>query len=148
MTAMKWERTCLLAGFLGAAQRDLSLCIDALASRRGGVLLKHQAVAHRIARVRVRLDTARLVMRRGAAAIDDGVDDLAAAATVKLVVSEAVVDCAHDIVRLLAGSGWQGHPFDASAALVDTIGGLFASGTSEVQLDIIARAAQAEARRQ
>jgi alkylation response protein AidB-like acyl-CoA dehydrogenase len=147
MTAMKWERTCLLAGFLGAAQRDLGACIDALASRRGGILLKHQAVSHRIARARVRLDTARLVMRRGAASIDAGVDDLAAAATVKLVVSEALVDCAHDIVRLLAGSGWMGHPFNAAASLVDSIGGLFASGTSEVQLDIIARAAQAEARR-
>lgn len=147
MTAMKWERTCLLAGFLGAAQNELNSCVEVLASRRNGALLSHQAVAHRLARAKVRLDVARLVMQRGAARIDAGNDDLAAAATVKLVVSEALVEGAHDIVRLLAGAGWQGHPFDTAAALVDSLGGLFASGTSEVQLDIIARSVQAEARR-
>jgi hypothetical protein len=48
----------------------------------------------------------------------------------------------------LAGAGWRGTPFDSGAALVDALGGLFASGTSEIQLDLIARSVLAEARPQ
>jgi alkylation response protein AidB-like acyl-CoA dehydrogenase len=147
MTAMSWERTCLLAGFLGAAEHDLAACVEFLGTRGGGGLLRNQAVAHRLARVRVRLETARLMMRRGASSIDAGNDDQTLAAMVKFVVSEALADCAQDIVRLLAGAGWRGVPFDTGAAMIDALGGLFASGTSEVQLDLIARSVQAEAKR-
>ena len=148
MTAMKWERCGLLAGFLGAAERDLALCIEALAARGDGTPLRHQAVAHRVARIRVRLESARLMLRRAASRIDAGHDDHAASAMAKLVISEALVDCAQDTARLLAGAGWRGSPFDTGAALVDTLGCLFASGTSEIQLDLIARSVFAELRRQ
>jgi alkylation response protein AidB-like acyl-CoA dehydrogenase len=146
MTAMKWERCGLLAGFLGAAERDLASCVKTLAQRGDGVLLRHQAVTHRMARIKVRLETARLMLQRAASSIDAGHDDHAGSAMAKLVISEALVDCAQDTARLLAGSGWRGTPFDTGAALVDALGGLFASGTSEVQLDLIARAVLAEAR--
>jgi alkylation response protein AidB-like acyl-CoA dehydrogenase len=148
MTAMKWERCGLLAGFIGAADRDLGVCADALASRADGALLRHQAVLHRMARMKVRLETARLMLRRAACSIDDGRDDHTASAMAKFVVSEALVDCAQDVARLLAGAGWRGTPFDSGAALVDALGGLFASGTSEIQLDLIARSVLAEARPQ
>ena len=29
-TAMQWERSCLLSGFLGAAERDLEACLSLL----------------------------------------------------------------------------------------------------------------------
>ena len=148
MTAMKWERCGLLAGFLGAAERDLAMTVQVLSARGDGTLLRHQTVTHRIARVKVRLETARLMLRRAASSIDAGHDDHTASAMAKLVVSESLVDCAQDIARLLAGAGWRGTPFDSGAALVDALGGLFASGTSEVQLDLIARGVLSEARRQ
>ena len=66
---------------------------------------------------------------------------------VKLVMSETLVECAQDMAKLLAGSGWKGEPFDTGMALAEVMGGLYASGTSEIQLDIIARSVQAEARR-
>jgi clorobiocin biosynthesis protein CloN3 len=148
MTAMKWERCGLLAGFLGAAERDLAVCVEVLSARADGALLRHQAVSHRMARMKVRLETARLMLRRAASSIDAGHDDHTASAMAKLVVSEALIDCAQDTARLLAGAGWRGVPFDTGAALVDALGGLFASGTSEVQLDLIARSVLSEARRQ
>jgi L-prolyl-PCP dehydrogenase len=148
MTAMKWERCGLLAGFVGAAERDLTHCVDALLSRGDGAALRHQAVMHRMARMKVRLESARLMLRRAACSIDAGHDDHATSAMAKYVVSEALVDCAQDVARLLAGAGWRGTPFDTGAALVDALGGLFASGTSEIQLDLIARSVLAEARSQ
>ena len=66
----------------------------------------------------------------------------------KLAVSEAVVQAAQDGLHMLAGSAWRGEPIDFGAALNDVLGGLFASGTSEVQLDLLARHMLAENREQ
>ena len=62
----------------------------------------------------------------------------------KLALSEAVVDTAEETLKLMAGSAWQGRPIDFGAALHDALGGLFASGTSEIQLDIVARSLSSE----
>ena len=143
MTAMQWERTCLLAGFLGAAEFDLVACTRAL-HERNRHLLQQQAVSHRLARMRVRLDAARLMMQRAACSIDSGREDHVLASMAKLSVSEAVVACANDVARLLAGVGLRGRPLDTAAALVDVLGGLFTSGTNELQLDLVARHLQTE----
>jgi alkylation response protein AidB-like acyl-CoA dehydrogenase len=140
-SAMLWERSCLLAGFLGAAERDLAACVKALRGRRDreGPLLRHQAVSHRLARMKLRLESARLLAYRAACCLDDGRDDYAAAAMAKLAVSEAAVAGAEDCLHLLAGQAWRGDPIDFAAALNDSLGGLFASGTSEIQLELLAR---------
>lgn len=146
-SAMAWERSLLLAGFLGAAAHDLAACTAALAARAGGAPLAHQAVSHRLARMHLRLAAARPLLHAAAAALDDGREDLTAAAMAKLAASEAAHDCALDAARLLAGSGWLGTPFDAAGAVADTLGALAASGTSDIQLDIIARHVIGAARR-
>jgi alkylation response protein AidB-like acyl-CoA dehydrogenase len=145
-TAMQGERTCLLAGFLGAAERDLAICVAAFRARRdnGGSLFRHQAISHRLARLKVKLDSARLLGLASASAIDRGREDAVAAATAKLAISEAVEETAEQLLKLMAGSAWQSMPIDFGEAHDDTVGGLFASGTSEIQLEIIARALASE----
>jgi alkylation response protein AidB-like acyl-CoA dehydrogenase len=148
--AMQWERTCILAGFIGAAERDLAHCVAALQSRSDGQgpLYRHQAVSHRLARMRLTLDSARLMLYRAAWSLDRGGDDFALASMAKLAASEAIVAAANDCLRLMAGSAWTGvAAIDAGGALADTIGTLFASGTTEVHLDIVARQLQMEQRR-
>lgn len=147
-TAMQWERTCLLAGFLGAAERDLAVCVDVFRKRRdsGGALFRHQAISHRLARLKLKLESARLVGLASAAAIDRQRDDGMAAAMAKLAISEAVEEAAEQLLKLMAGSAWQGQPLDFGKALNDTLGGLFASGTSEIQLEVIARALASDPR--
>ena len=144
-TAMQWERSCLLSGFLGAAERDLDACLATLRDRGGrqGSLLRHQAVAHRLARIKLGLDGARLLVYRAANFLDEGHDDHAAAAMAKLAASEAIVAAAEDGLRLIAGLAWRTQPIDYAAALSDSLGGLSASGTSEIQLEIVARSLQA-----
>ena len=114
---------------------------------RRGRELQHQAVTHRLARMHLRLEAARPLLLAAADALDAGREDLTAAAIAKLTASEAAHDCALDCARLLAGAGWLGAPFDAAAAVADTLGALAASGTSDIQLDIIARHVLAAARR-
>jgi isovaleryl-CoA dehydrogenase len=95
----------------------------------------------------LRLEAARPLLRAAAAALDAGLEDLTAAAMAKLAASEAAHECALDAARLLAGSGWLGVPFDAAGAVTDTLGALAASGTSDIQLDIVARHVIAATRR-
>jgi len=145
-TAMQWERTCLLAGFQGAADRDLELCLRALRTRgnHAGSPLRHQAVSHRLARAKLRIESARLLAYRAACYLDEGRDDYVIAAMAKLAVSESVVATAEDGLHLLAGLAWRGEPVDLGAAFNDSLGGLFASGTSEIQLELLARSLQVE----
>ena len=56
---------------------------------------------------------------------------------VKLSVSEALVDCAMDVLRTFAGAAWLDEQGMATA-LRDVVGTLSASGTSDVQLNLIA----------
>jgi alkylation response protein AidB-like acyl-CoA dehydrogenase len=136
---MQWERTCILAGFLGAAERDLDAAVAYLRERRGqkGRLLDHQAVSHRFARLRARIESARWLTYRGAAAIDAGTDPTVWPAMVKLTVSETVVEVATAILQTLAGAGWL-DVNGAATALRDCMGTLSASGTSDAMLNVIA----------
>ncbi len=138
-SSLRWERSCILAGFLGAADRDLAACLAHVKVRRDrrGPLLGHEAVAHRLARMKLRLESARWLVYRAAWSIDRGRGQLLPPALAKLAASECVVANAVDALRILAGPGWLDEA-GAAGALRDVVGTLSASGTSDVQLGVIA----------
>jgi alkylation response protein AidB-like acyl-CoA dehydrogenase len=137
--SMQWERTCILAGFLGAAERDLCAAVEFARGRRDqrGTLFEHQAVSHRLAGLRCRLESARWMLYRGAWAVAHDKDPHLWPAMVKLTVSETVVEIAIEIMRTFAGAGWLDEK-GVATALRDVVGTLSASGTSDVLLNIIA----------
>ena len=141
LAAMQAERTAILAGFLGAAEFDLARCHHYLKNRRQGgdqsSLADHQAVQHKLAEIRCRLETARAMLYRGVWEVSHGRDRIAWPAMVKKTVSEAIHQCAHDIQCLYAGAGWRNLNRSATA-VQDTMAILAASGTTEVQLNTIA----------
>src|SRR5258707_8922356 len=64
--SMQWERACLFAAYIGQMERQLERTV-AYAQERcqfGKALGKHQAVAHRLAAMKVRLEAARLLLYR------------------------------------------------------------------------------------
>ncbi len=136
--SMQWERTCLLAGFLGSARRDLKRCLKYVRGRRdsAGSLFDHQAISHRLARTHCRLEAARQFLYRGALAIDRQEDPLLWPAMVKLFVGDSVVECAEEIMRTYAGAGWLDEG-GAATALKDVAAVMSASGTSDVMLNTI-----------
>jgi len=139
-SAMLYERTGILSGFIGAAERDLADCIEFANSRRSGEgpISRHQAVSHRIARSRLNLDRSRLVLQRAAWAVDSKQRNAQQAVAMAILeVSESLVETAMEMVRIAAGAGWTGQ-LPVVTALHDTLGTLFASGTSEIQLNVIA----------
>jgi len=139
LAAMQTERTAILAGFLGAAERDLSFCVQRMKQRSDhqGQLYGHQAVAHRLARMKTRIESARWMLYRGAWEVDNGRDSTAWPAMTKYTVSETIVECALEVLRTLAGAGWLDE-FGCASALRDVVGTLSASGTSDTQLNTIA----------
>lgn len=140
MHAMLRERVGILAGFLGAAQRDLDTCIEYVNNRRtpDGPLSSYQTLSHRIAMAKIRLERAELMIFRAAWAVDTKQRNMhQIVAMAKYEAGEAVVETAMDIFRITAGAGWLDQ-LGAATALRDSLGTLFASGTPEIQLNTIA----------
>lgn len=137
--SMGWERACLFALFLGLQDRLIEQCIEQARSRRqfGRRIAEFQAVSHRIAEMKLRLEGARLLLYRTCWAMDQGDDFGLFAALSKLAASESALASATDAVRLLGGRAYLAGS-GAEAAVRDALGGTLFSGTSDIQRMLIA----------
>lgn len=137
--AMTFERALVLAFRLGAMQRQLEEATQFVRKRRlgGKPLSDHQAVSHRVARMKRRLETARLTTYRTAWLLDQGQRGQAEAALAKWTLADAAVDNALDAMRLRGGAGYL-ESAGLGAALDDTLGGSIHSGTADVLANIVA----------
>jgi alkylation response protein AidB-like acyl-CoA dehydrogenase len=137
--AMTFERALVLAFRLGALERQLEEAIG-FARRRtlgGFPIAKHQAVSHRIARMRLRVDTARLLVLRAAWLLDRRERALGEAALAKWHLAEVAVENALDAMRLRGGDAFVvGSGLDR--AMAEAIGGTIHSGTADVLASIVA----------
>jgi alkylation response protein AidB-like acyl-CoA dehydrogenase len=138
--SMEWERTCLVAAHLGAMERLLEQAVDYAKTRKsfGQRIGAYQAVSHRIADMKVRLEASRLLTYRTATRLETSKSVGFDAAQTKLFVSEALVQSALDTVRTLGGYGVMAE-YAAERALRDSIAGTLYSGTNDMQRNIIAR---------
>jgi hypothetical protein len=138
--SMNWERVCLFATHVGAMERLLETAIAYARTRQqyGQPIGRFQAVAHRVADMKVRLEAARLLLYRAASMLDRSRTVALDAAVAKLFISESLVQSAHDTVRVLGGYGYTTE-YEVERALRDAVGATLYSGTSDVQRNIIAR---------
>ena len=137
--SMTWERACLFALFLGVQERLVGQCVAHARTRRqfGRRIGEFQAVAHRIADMRLRLESARLLLYRACWALDRDEDTGLFAALAKLATSEAALSTAVDAVQLLGGRGYLTGS-GVEAAVRDALGGTVFSGTSDIQRVLVA----------
>jgi hypothetical protein len=138
--SMEWERSAILANYVGAMQHQLERCIEYARERRqfGKPIGKFQAVAHRIVDMRLRLETSRLLLYRVARMRKAHGRCPMEAALAKLHLSESWVASCLDAVRIHGGYGFMTE-YELERDLRDSVGGLLYSGTSDVQRNIIAR---------
>jgi alkylation response protein AidB-like acyl-CoA dehydrogenase len=139
-TAMDWERALLVAAHVGTIERLLETTVAYARTRRqfGQAIGKFQAVAHRLADMKVQLEAARLLTYRTASRLGTARTISMDAAVNKLFVSESLVRVALDAVQLHGGNGYMVE-YELERALRDAIGSTIYSGTSEMQRNIIAR---------
>ncbi len=137
--SMDWERTFLFALHVGVMERLLEKAVGYAQTRMqfGRPIAKFQAISHKIADMKVRLEAARLLVYRTAWKIGEGKNVSMDAAISKLFASESLVKTALDTVQILGGYGFMTE-YEVERAVRDAVGGTIYSGTSELQRNIIA----------
>ncbi len=144
--ALERERAMIFAGVAGVMDWQLQTVIDYVRRRRSGAghLGEVQAVAHRIADMKLRLDTARLWIRCCAERLDNGRRITLESAATKLYASEAFLQSSLDAAHILGAAGLEG---ELPALVQDAMAGRLLSGSSEIQKNIMAAMLGLAARR-
>jgi alkylation response protein AidB-like acyl-CoA dehydrogenase len=139
-TAMDLERICLGASHIGTMERLLEQTLAYARTRTqfGQPIGKFQAIAHRIADMKVQLEAARLLAYRSAWRLDRMRSVAMDASMTKLLISESLVNAALAAVQIHGGYGFMTE-YEVERALRDAIGSTIYSGTSEMQRNIISR---------
>jgi alkylation response protein AidB-like acyl-CoA dehydrogenase len=139
-SSMQWERSCILAGALGAMQRQLETCVGYARARKqfGQAIGKFQGVAGKVADMYLRLEAARLLIYQAAWLAQQGKPALAEAAAAKLFTSEAWVQSGLDAVQIHGAYGYMKEA-GIERDLRDAVAGTIYSGTSEIQRVVLSR---------
>lgn len=137
--SMTWERGCILANAVGSMQRLLETCIRHANSRKqfGQSIGKFQHVSGKIVDMKVRLETARLLLYQGAWQRSRGKAGFLEAAMTKLHLSDCWIKTCEDALQIHGGSGYTVE-YEIERELRDALGSRLYSGTSEIQRNLIA----------
>jgi hypothetical protein len=137
--ALEYERAFVFAGIVGIMAWQLQEVVRHSRERASaGVHLgRHQAIGHRIADMKLRLDTIDLWLVECARLCDTGQRLTMASAQTKLYAAEAFLQSSLDAVQIMGAAGLE--PGCAMARLVrDALAGRLFSGSSEIQKNLIA----------
>lgn len=139
-TTLEAERGFVFVTQLGMMRRQLDETVaHARARSQGGRPIgAYQAVSHRIADMKLRLETARLHMYKTALHVVRDEPATMAAALSKLVASEAALESSLAATLVHGATGYVSE-HEVERDLRDSVGGLIYSGTSDIQRNIVAR---------
>lgn len=137
--SMDWERSFIFASHVGSMARQLDQCVAYANERRqfDQPIGKFQAISHRIAEMRLRLETSRLLLYKLAWLKQNGQPAAMEAAMAKLHLSESFVQSSLDAIRIHGGRGYLAE-YEVERDLRDSVGGVIYSGTSDIQRNVIA----------
>jgi len=138
--SMGWERACILASHVGAMQRQLETCVEHAKTRQqfGQSIGKFQGVSSMVVDMRLRVETARLLLYRAGWLRSQGEEAIEEVALAKLHLSECFVQSSLQAIQIHGGYGYSTE-FGIERDLRDALGGRLYSGTSEIQREIVAR---------
>ncbi len=140
MQVFDGSRPMVAAFGVGLIQR----CVDeslAYANERmsmGKRLIDHQAVAHKLAEMRIRLEAARLLTYQAAWLLDQGQSNTLQASMAKAYAADAAMWAATETVQIFGGMGYSTE-YPAEKLFRDAKVLQIYEGTSEIQRNIIAR---------
>ena len=138
--SMTWERSCILASTVGTTERLLERSIAHAQERTqfGKPIGSFQQVAHRLVDMKLRLETARLLLYRVGWLLDRGRSVTLESALAKIYLSDCYVRSSLDALRVHGGYGYMSE-YELEREVRDSIGSLLYSGTTEIQYDIAAK---------
>lgn len=138
--AMESERGYIFASQVGRLRRQLEEALTYAKTRKtfGRAIGTFQSVSNRIADMKLRLETTRLLLYKVAWLDKMDLPLSMDAALAKLHLSEMFVESSMDAIRIHGARGYVTQE-EVERDLRDGIGGLIYSGTSDIQRNIVAR---------
>jgi len=135
-----YERLCLSAARTGAATAAFDYALDYAKNREqfGRPIGKFQAIAHKLADMKVMLDLSRMLTYRFAWLLDQGKATRHDAAVVKLYTGESYKSVSDMGLQILGGYGYC-MEYPMQRFFRDSRLAVIGAGTSEIQRNIIAR---------
>ncbi len=141
MQTVEWDRSALLASFIGSGTYLLGRCADYANNRVqfGRPIAKFQAIKHKLANIRIFTEAARSLVYRIAWCKDQGrpLNHLEAAVA-KLFVGDWSLEPTNDAMVLFGGYGYC-HEYDVERIFRDSRLAPIGGGTSEIQKTIISK---------
>lgn len=136
-----WERSVMVASTVGGMQATLDETIRYAKEREqfGRPIAKFQAVQHKIAEMKINLETCRNAVYRAAWLKEIGAEHQVEASIAKTLAGELAVRNALEAVQIHGGYGYL-REFAAERGLRDAKLTSIGGGTTEVQKSIISRA--------
>jgi len=137
--ALELERAFIFAGIIGIMQWQLEQVIQYSRKRlvNGEHLGANQAISHKIAEMKCRIDTSLLWVTECARLKDSGKRISLASAQTKLIASEAFLKSSLDAAHILGANGLLAEN-KMSTLIQDAMASRLFSGSSEIQKNIIA----------
>jgi alkylation response protein AidB-like acyl-CoA dehydrogenase len=138
--SMERERGLILASTVGSMERSLETTLAYVKERQqfGQPIGKFQAVSHRVVDMKLRLETARLLLYHFAWTADRQRTTTLESALVKLHLSESYVQTSLDALQLHGGYGYMTE-YELERQVRDALGSRLYSGTSDIQRNLAAR---------
>ncbi len=139
-STMEWERSFILCSHIGAMERQLEVCVEYARERKqyGKNIGSFQSVSNRIADMKLRMETCRLMLYKCAWLKEQGESAALDSALANLLASESILASSMDAVRTFGGKGYMSE-FGVERDLRDAVGGIIYAGTSDIQRNLIAR---------
>jgi alkylation response protein AidB-like acyl-CoA dehydrogenase len=140
MGGLEFGRIQVAARAVGVARAALEDSLRYAQQREtfGQPIWRHQAVGHRLADMATRVDAARLLTLRAAAALDAGQRSDLEAGMAKLFASEACLEVAADAIKVHGGYGFSAE-FDVERYYRDAPLMVVGEGTNDIQRNVIIR---------
>jgi alkylation response protein AidB-like acyl-CoA dehydrogenase len=138
--AMEWERSFATGIYVGMLERQLDEASAYARQRRafGEPISSFQSVSNKLVEMKLRLETARLLLHRACWLKAEGRPVSTESAMAKLWLSECAVASSLDAIQVHGAYGYMAES-GVERALWDAVGTRIHSGTSEIQRMLIAR---------
>ncbi|MEM9888637.1 MAG: acyl-CoA dehydrogenase family protein [Bacteroidota bacterium] len=138
--SLEYDRCCILASELGTMERQLEETIQYAKKRKqfGQSIGKFQSVSNRIADMKLRLETSRLLLYKMVWLKENKKPCTLEASMLKLLLSESFLASSMDAIRVHGGIGYMAET-GVERNLRDAVGGVLYAGTSDIHRNIIAK---------
>ncbi len=139
-STFEYERLTIIPNHIGTMQYQLEQSIAYARQREqfGSPIYQFQSVSNRIADMKLRLETARLLLYKAAWLKDQNQDIMMEACLVNLHLAESFVESSMDALRIHGGNGYMTDT-EIERDLRDAIGTTIYAGTSDIQRNIVAK---------